>query len=426
MHSKQNIFRNVWIFWLPCLVLLLGCKKDEELPVVDEVTQKAIQEVYDIMNEWYFWNDELPPVEVTDYKTPEELLEALRKRPLDRWSYIEDAETYDQLFNQGIYKGYGVQFGWDTEGYLRIAYVYQDSPFYKAGVRRTWRVISINGISAENFTGSLRADNNTFVLEDTEGQVFTKNITAQEVKVNTVLYHGVVPVQGKKIGYLVFNSFLQTSKDELKPVFQEFQSERITELILDLRYNGGGRVNIAEYLAANIIGANGEGKNFYEYIYNEDKADENEAVPFYTPDIPLDLPRLFVIASKSTASASELIINGLLPFMDVVVIGDDTYGKPVGSFGFRLEAYVLNPICFAITNDDGYGFYFDGLKANAYVPDDLTRDLGDVNEARLKEALYYIETGNFSSSGSRARPSQLPEKKQWQPQSELQQVIGAF
>lgn len=408
------------------LVALAGCR-DDDMPGPDVNREEgAIQDVYAIMKEWYLWNDELPDLNLSEFDTPQEVMEALRKNPIDRWSFIEDAETYDQLFDQGKYEGYGVRFAWEDDNTLRIAFVYKDSPFYEAGVRRGWKVNKINGQAAANLTGSLSAATNAFEFESPEGTLLQQTFTKEEIDINTVLHSSVIPVNNIKAGYLVFNSFLQTSETELKAVFEEFQAAGISDLILDMRYNGGGRVNIAEYLASNIIGPAGSGKNFIEYVHNENKTEYNRTHTFIESTLPLNLTRLIVIASESTASASELIVNGLKPFMDIIIVGDDTHGKPVGSYSFndRDKKYAINPISFAITNEDGEGYYFDGLKADVYVPDGLARDFGDPEESQLKEALFFIENGSFSISGSRlALP---PATKKSFDYEGVYQITGAY
>jgi len=179
-------------------------------------------------------------------------------------------------------------------------------------------------------------------------------------------------------------------------------------------------------LASNIIGPAGIGKNFIEYVHNEDKTAYNQSHTFIEAELPLNLTRLIVIATESTASASELIINGLKPFMDIILVGDDTHGKPVGSYSFndRDKKYAINPITFAITNEDGEGYYFDGLKADVYVPDGLARDFGDPEESQLKEVLYYIEHGSFSISGAR-QTLPAPSRKSLAYEG-IYQITGAY
>ncbi len=415
-----------------CFILLLtlalwACEKEDIVqdPPVSQEDLKA--KVHEIMQEWYLWNNELPTVDVATYETADDLLYALRKNPLDKWSYIEKEEDYDNYFNNGEYEGYGFRMEFDQNDKLRIAFIYQQSPFNEAGVGRSWIIDKINGKIVERgddeLPNALNNATNTFEFIDTAGVRLTKSITKTTIEINSVLYKNVYEIDGLKIGYLVFNNFLQTSLPELQETFSDFKQAGIQELILDLRYNGGGRVNMASYIASNILGARGQGHDFVKFVFNQDKTEENEATPFEEAEYPLDLNRLLVIASENTASASELVINGLKPFMEVVLIGEDTYGKPVGSFPFKYEGYAINPISFKTANENGEGEYFEGITANAYVQDDLTHDFGDVKESRLKEALYYAVHNSFSGEIARTRPFMKGHSIPWQG---FRQEIGAY
>lgn len=434
-----NIRWNRWLL-LPFLVALLACEEDDvmqdqnadaqgQLNDEDTLNRNLKTAVYDIMNEWYLWNDQLPEVNIDAYSDADALLNAMMNKPTDKWSYIQDEETYNALFERGEYEGYGVRMARDLDGNLRVAFVYEDSPFGRAGVERSWIIDKINGTSIRQVDGFtlgqlLEGNSHQFTFIKPDGSTVAESFTKSTIGINTVMNADVLERQNSKIGYLAFNSFLATSEEELDTAFQKFQAAGIDELIVDLRYNGGGRVNIAEWMASNIIGNAGAGKNFIAYNFNEDKAEEyNDAVPFNEPTIPLNLDRIVVITSRASASASELLINGLRPFIDVKLVGDDTYGKPVGSFPFFFQGYAISPISFKIVNDQGVGEYFDGLQADVYVEDDLTHKLGDPNETRLKEALHYLENGTFSGTTAR----QLNRIKVQQVElSGFQQEIGAY
>lgn len=424
----KNII-NKWFIFLFTLALF-ACEKDsiEKEITVEELNLK--QKVYEVMHEWYLWNDELPALDINDFETANDLLAAMKKSPIDKWSYIEKEEDYDNYFENGQYEGYGFRMVFDVNEQLRVGFVYEDSPFFRAGIRRSWVIKKINGKSVQSLvdegTFDEAFDNATNIFEfvDANGNTVTKSITKSTIGINSVLYKNVFNVDGVAVGYLVFNNFLQTSLPELQEVFGDFQQEDIKELVLDLRYNGGGRVSIAQYIATNILGNQGQGQDFIQFIYNKDKsAENNEVVKFGSPEYPLNLNRLVVITSKGTASASELVINSLKPFIDVVLIGDDTYGKPVGSFAIKYEGHAISPISFKIANHNGEGEYFEGIQANAYVMDDLSHDFGYLEEARLKEALYFIQHGTFSGQTARTSPA---EKIRTIPLHGFRQEIGAF
>ncbi len=430
---------SIWLF-LSLFFFFASCEEkniltEEELEAIGMLKQQQAQAdqlktaVFDIMHEWYLWNDQIPDVNPDKFDDANALLNAMMNKPTDKWSYIQAEESYKSFFEKGEYEGYGLRMARDLAGNLRVAFVYEDSPFGRAGIKRSWIIDKINGTAIKDINGQtlsnlLEGNSHTFQLIKPDGSVVSESLTKTTIGINTVLNADVLERNGTKIGYLAFNSFLATSEDELNQAFQKFRSEGIQELIVDLRYNGGGRVNIAEWMASNIIGNAGSGKNFIEYNFNPDKADElNEAVPFNAPTIALDLDRIITITSRASASASELLINGLRPFIDVKLVGDDTYGKPVGSFPIIKEGYAISPISFKIVNDQGLGEYYNGLQADVYVEDDLNHQLGDPNEARLKEALYYLENGIFSGTTAR----QLARIKEQQLElSGFRQEIGAF
>jgi len=441
LHFKLfTVSKLKFLFVIPALLLLSACEEEQVLTEEERLALEEQQQaenlnatlksaVYDIMNEWYLWNDQLPDVNPANYKDADELLNAMMFTPTDKWSYIQEEETYKSFFDDGEYQGYGLRMARDLEGNIRVAFVYNDSPFGRAGVERSWIIDKINGTSISNIDGQtfsqlLSGDSHTFEFIKPDGTVATESLSKSTIGINTVLSAEVIERNNIKVGYLAFNSFLATSEEELNQAFQRFQSEGIQELVIDLRYNGGGRVNIAEWMASNIIGNAGTGRNFIVYSFNQDKSEElNESIPFTEPNVPLNLNRIVAITSRASASASELLINGLRPFIEVKLIGDDTYGKPVGSFPFFVEGYAISPISFKIVNDQGIGDYYTGLKADAYVEDDLSHRLGDPSESRLREALHYLENGTFS--GTIARSADATKNQQIEMRG-FRQEIGAF
>ena len=426
-------------------LLLIGawsCQEDEEVVVPQEPTPTPVaissnglrDTTFRIMQEWYLWNDKMPEVDPADYGSAEDLLNALRFER-DKWSYITEEKEYDDYFKRGEYQGYGYGPAFDGAGNLRVSLVYNDSPFGRADVERGWIISKINGfpISRNNYSNDLlEAPTNTFEFVTPAGNTVTETLEKTTVGINTVLDYRVLEVNGRPVGYLAFNGFIEKSLDELKPAFETFQQAQITDLVLDLRYNGGGRIDVAEYIATNLIGTRGTDRVFAQDSYNPTIQQAINADPealafttrkFAAPDFPLDLNRLVVIASGRTASASELLINGLRPFMDVLIVGENTYGKPVGSRPFRYGGYAISPIVLKIVNDNGEGEYYEGFAPDVLVADDLSRNFGDPKEARLKEALQFIETGTFSDESSRRGPLAADKPIEF---SGFQQEIGTL
>lgn len=405
----------IWIF-LFLVITTAGCKEDEpeiqKQSEPDEETRLK-EAVVQVMDLWYLWYDEMPDININQYTTAREVMNALR-HPMDPWSSIREEESFDQYYESGQYEGYGLGLTFDANDNLRVRLVYDESAAGRAGIKRSWIVKAINGIPVGNLSGTqlnseLDQPQMALTLIDENGNELEKNLAAGNVGINTVLQDSIYQVGEQKVGYVVFNNFIEPSVGELNEVFSTFQAAGgIDELVLDLRYNGGGRVNVANYLASNILGSQGEGKDFVQYLFNDERAEvNNSAVAFQDAAFNFNLDRLFVIATRSTASASELIINGLRPFIDVVVVGSNTYGKPVGSIGIRRndefysfipEGYVISPICFRLSNDLGVANYFNGIPADAIAPDDISKPWGDTNEASLNEALYYIQNGGPSTT----------------------------
>jgi len=444
LKKTKFTMKNIWKIglWLPLYLLLLACQEDdllqEEPPRQDDDNQPQVLQredslklaVSEIMDEWYLWNQELPEVDWQNYASAEDLLDALIYKELDKWSYMQPEEEYDAYYQRGEYQGYGVRFAFDMDRNLRVAFAYEDSPFGRAGVERAWIINKIDGqlvsnlVNSSQLSNALGGNSHTFEFIKPDGSVVTESMTKSTITINPVQDADVLQLENATVGYLMFNNFLSTAEEDLEKAFQKFQAAGVNELVVDLRYNGGGLVSIAEWIASNIIGNAGAGRNFLEYQFNDNKAEElNEVVPFKNSSIPLNLDRVVFITSSGSASASELLINGLRPFIDVVLVGDDTYGKPVGSFPIKVFGYAISPISFKIVNDNGEGEYFNGLPADVYVEDDVTRTLGNPDEARLKEALFYIEHGTFS--GISVRSHERIKEQQIELQG-FRQEIGAF
>ena len=172
----------------------------------------------------------------------------------------------------------------------------------------------------------------------------------------------VVEVDGRKVGYLFFRNFVQPSTAALTDAFAALKTAGATELVLDLRYNGGGLVDVAVHLASLIGGTRTNGQVMLNYVHN-DKIGPilNKTTRFTNPEQALNLQRLVVITTRGSASASELVINSLRPFIPVTIIGDTTYGKPVGQYGLRFCDKVLYPVAFSIKNANLEGDFFDGI-----------------------------------------------------------------
>jgi C-terminal processing protease CtpA/Prc len=234
---------------------------------------------------------------------------------------------------------------------------------------------------------------------------FRTRMTKRIVTIPTVPLVRTYSVSGRRVGYVVFRNFVEPSYDALDAAFAELRAAGVTELVLDLRYNGGGLVGVARHLASLIGGMRTGGAVLAEYFHNDRYQRLNEIIRFEAKANALALDRLMVITTRASASASELVINALRPFMAVHVIGDRTYGKPVGQYAISFCDKTLAPVSFTLRNANGEGDYFDGIAVTCAAADDLSRQLGDPLEGSLREALAFIDTGRCSaeSAGMRTR-----------------------
>ncbi|OFX21564.1 MAG: hypothetical protein A2041_01250 [Bacteroidetes bacterium GWA2_31_9b] len=401
-----------------------SCEREKIFPEADN----SVEELYNIMDYYYLWNDSLPTVDVEDYSKPEDLLEALRYTPRDKWSYISTKQEESQYYDEGTYTGHGFSYSADMDGKIRISYLFESSSLNDAGIKRGWIINKINGtpIDENSDVSSLLGAStigvtNSFEFESPAGTILNQSFSKELITINTVLHKSVITVDTKKVGYLVFESFINPSIDELTDAFIYFKAENVTDLIVDLRYNGGGLMSVVEHLASLIIPDRLNNQLFLTYIHNHDLTSENFSYNFKLSSYSLGLEKVYFIATNGSASASEAIINGLDPYLDILIIGDDSYGKPVGMYSFEsnVSDYVYVPITFKIINSAGYGEYYDGLTADAYADDDLTHDFGDVNESSLAEALYHIRNGSFSSKKSKLTIKRQPKKEIRTPKDEL-------
>jgi len=394
------------------LLLFTGCEKDDPLPSAEI---KARDYFYELMNDWYLWYNEMPDVDKNQYDTPEELLEAMRYLPKDIYSYIMSKQEFDLKMIEGKYIGHGFSWGIDDNGNARIIFVFKDSPLYDDGVRRGWIINNVNGtvITEENWS-SIFGDNtvgyeNTIEFITPADSTVSITTAKKEIQKNSVLYYDTLHINGTVTAHMVFEEFMQPSTEEFTEVFSFFNSTGATEMILDLRYNPGGFMNIATLLASFITGENTNGEVFTKLIYNDKKSNESSSAIFEEQSNSLNLNRVIILTTDGTASASEALINGLEPHIEVVTIGETTYGKPVGMKVFQYEDYVFLPITFRIANLNNESDYYDGIQPDALCNDDFTRAFDNREEACLKEAIYYLENGSFS--GIKGRKVKAHEEK---------------
>lgn len=422
------MLKRSYIFLVIFLTIFNSCKKDPD-PVVTEVTPAMARDtLYYIMKQWYYWFDKMPSVTKENYSDPYTLLDAMVYKTLDRWSFVAD---YDEFIAQmeGTFVGHGFRIGVDENSKARIAMIYNQSPLYSEGVRRGWIVKQINntdiapiliagdGAAYTALIGPSTAGiTNTFLFQRPDGSEVTIPSTKKSFTINSVIHYDTLQLKSGITGHIVFESFIEPSEDELEAAFSYFKLHNAKDLILDLRYNSGGYLSVAQTLASYIAGNGLTGSVFAKLQYNSKSQSANSTFPFKATAYPLAIPRLVVITTRSTASASEAVMNGLRSHIDVISIGDTTNGKPTGMNGWPCaKKYFFWPVTFKMVNSANEGDYFDGFAPAKLATDDITHDFNDRNEQCLKQAISYMETGSFTSKGAEkfSRHLQVSEKPSW-------------
>ena len=389
--------------------------------------------VHDTLFDIYFWYRELPNTDPALFGSPEAYLEAVRYRPLDRnFSYILSLAEAEAFYSDSQFIGIGFSRKQTGPRQLRITQVYPSSPASEAGLERGAYLLTIGGrpvseLLANGQLGSALGPNEIGVRVEltwrtVRGETRGAVVTKRPVTIPTVSDVTVFDLDGLPVGYLHFRNFVRPSIAALNRAFRQFRARGVVDVILDLRYNGGGLVNVGQHLAGLIGGVNTKSKVFVEFFHNDKNAFLNHVSRFRDPPASADLPRLVVITSQASASASEMVINGLRPFLPVTTVGDRTFGKPVGQYGFDFCDKVLFPVSFETRNSLGEGGYFSGLPADCAATDDLDRLLGDPGEASLAEALNFLRTGSCSRQAAIAsrsleqlrRDTGAPEPNGWE------------
>jgi carboxyl-terminal processing protease len=374
-------------------------------------TLSQVMYVRDVMDEYYFWYRELPRVNPANYANPEAYLEAVRYRPLDSsFSYITSRAANEAFYGESQFVGFGFSTQ-TTETEMRILQVFPDSPASEAGLARGDRIVEINGRSVRElidtglvggaFGATEPGVTATVTFQSLSGEQRRASMTKRVVTIPTVSLTRTFRVDGRTVGYLFFRNFVNPSYAALDDAFQALKTAGATELVVDLRYNGGGLVDVAVHLASLVGGVATQDRVFATFQHNDKNTSLNEDLRFKTATPQsLNLSRLFVLTTRGSASASELLINSLRPYMPVVVVGDATYGKPVGQYGFTFCDKVLAPVAFALVNVEGRGDFFGGIEPDCPASDDIEHELGSAEEASLSEALHYVRTGSCRTSAT--------------------------
>lgn len=441
LHHK-NIIRLITLL----VILVSGCRKDEV--VIPEVIPQASAVnsfIWKGLHDYYLWNSKIPNLTDTKfsnqdslnhflntYTDPQGLFTSLlyKHGEVDKWSFLVDnSKTIDNWIS-GISKTMGYDFmlgrigsSGDLFGFVR--YVYKNSPAEKAGLKRGDIFLKINDqqLTISNYQNLLFATETytlgfaTITDKTITSNTKTMTMTAVEMQEDPINKDTIFTYNNQKIGYLVYNGFNAEFDIQLNTVIKKFKDANIDQMVLDLRYNGGGSVQSSIYLASMIYGTytskvftksqyNSGLQSYYISKYGSSALIDNFSTTIAatdkspaTPINSLNLQKIYIIVSDNTASASELLINGLRPYMNVKVVGINTVGKYTGSMTVKdwddngdvnpNHTYAMQPIVVKYANSLGVSDYIDGLTPDIIAEEDIANLLpfGDPNEKLLSVVL---------------------------------------
>lgn len=367
------------------------------------------------MDDWYFWYRVSPRPDPAPYASLSAYFDALLYTgtsagfPADRWSYYQSTESFNRFFGDGAALGYGVavtgvEAAGDATRPLWVRYVDPNSPAAAGGVQRGDEVIAVNGtpvatvIAGDDYgvlTAGQAGDRLTLVLR--RGGV-------DRTVVLTAAVYILAPVQGaavqnsaggRKLGYLQVKDMISQALAPMETAFAQFKAAGVQDVVLDLRYNGGGLVSTGGTLASYVAGTRGNGLAYASLLYNDKRAaNNNQRFNFSTLASSLGLPRVYVLSGPRTCSASEQVINGLRGAgVEVVTVGDTTCGKPVGFLPTSSCGQTFSVVNFESVNQRNEGRYFDGFDATCGVAEDFTTPQGGAADPLLATARDLADGG---------------------------------
>ena len=425
-----------WSAMAAAVLLLAACGGGGGAPSgsasCDVASQKDWLRGY--MLDWYYWSGSSPNPEPAGYATLAAYFDALkyanypgRGDGIDPWSNYQDSASYNQFFTEGQTLGYGLFVnGNERQLPLRVRMTEPQSPAAAAGLVRGDSIVSVNGVAAADLiTGGFAVLNPAQAGEQLT--VVADTATGRQTFVLSAAVYTLTPVpttqvltltNGSKAGYVVLKDFITQAEAPLSTALASFRAAGATELIVDLRYNGGGRISTANHLASQIVGAVHGGKVFTSLVYNAAHQGSNSSVTLGTAPGPA-FGRVVVLTGPRTCSASALVVNGLAPHVDVVTIGGTSCGKPYGFSPVASCGNVFSVVNFRANNARGLADYDSGIAPSCAVADDFTGTLGEPAETLTNAALGYLQTGNCPVAAAPARAS-TPQSRRFVEPGERQ------
>jgi len=519
---RKNILQYLPVYLIFGISLFAACKKGDPAPDVtpppttttqtgtrDELTKDSI---FLYSKELYYWNTSLPTYDafkprtyssneselfaITQFSVNPETgkpYEYLESRPTSpKYSFFDYGTTGKTSSLKADVNGTENDFGFSANynittststSDLRVKYVYPNSPASQQGLTRGCRITAVNertnlfntSVTVDFLNDALfgKAPSIRLTFTDLTGAIKNVTISKATYIVNPILFTNVYTVGAKKVGYIVFNSFTNNASAAISNAFSNFATQGVSEMVVDLRYNGGGYVSTATQIINILSPAAQTGNTMFSTYYNsylqnlttaqrkasilahqpllddagklqtfttgvngkyatyadlDYSATSSDNVEKFAKSGALNLSRVYFIVTGSTASASELTVNSLKPVMDVKLIGATTYGKPVGFFPIRIDKIDMYIPEFETKNQAGAGGYYSGLTVDKIANEDLTKAWGDESETLLAYALLYAKTGSFVTTA--AKSASLSAQSTTMPQrlsaAELKLVSDQF
>lgn len=431
------------------LIILHGCKKEvipeDTREKASALTLKINGFIKTVMTDVYLWYKEMPAVDIK-YETDSKAYFEKLLYTEDKWSVVTDNVTALQGSLEGVETtfGYSIAFGRFVnqsgaptgEYFALIEYVYPNSPASGAGLQRGDIIVKINDAAITDANYSALFNGSTITITKgilgTSGitQGSTLSMTSREMELDPVLTYKIIERSGHKIGYLMYLQFIESyDNTSLQTALQYFKDNQITDLVLDLRYNPGGQITAARYLCSSLAPLNivNDARRLVTFQWNDkyqaywaaNHIEEQIGISF-DPAVPvkLGLSKIYILTGSGSASASELTICGLEPYMNVILIGDNTYGKYTGSILIKPEDlydtpsqyadfanWGLMPIVIRYANSLGVTNFTNGFTPDFAIDDELmpASPLGDLAEPLLKKAVEDI-TGETLKGASKGIP----------------------
>ncbi|HAC78956.1 MAG: S41 family peptidase [Candidatus Binatia bacterium] len=380
--------------------------------------------VLEIFEQDYLWNDEslqqekYAELQTREYPNDEAVVAALRWQPgqYDRgFSYITSPEAEDRQ-NAGQALSYGFSFLLTADSRrLIVKETIEGGPMHQAGVRRGWELVAIDDVRVSSFSdpGSLTAalgypnirEGTTRALSfrDPQGNAQGPfSVAVANFAVNPLPDSEILSIRGESIGYMRLRSFVPPAVNAFAAAIERFNRSAVRKIVIDLRYNGGGSLAVAEALAGMVAGSRLRGKIMYYIRFNEQNQERNGIGEFrarYRDESLVEgsFTDIVFLTTQQTASASELLLHSLKPYPEdirVAVVGTPTYGKPVGQIA---QDYCdgerrLRTVALSLENADRDGGYFSGIPVNCRARDGWETPLGNPDEASLATALALLTT----------------------------------